>query len=245
VFTLIGVLMLALGAGLFYIAATTWPIGPMTYIVGFLLLAYVAVRIRRTVLPKEKRLSPAVWAALRARRASAAIAAAPVVRIEDIVSQPGFRAEEARQRASGRRIAPFLLLAGVGLLALAAYLGRSLVRLEALGLRAPGVVQSLDFSRSGDSAAYYPLVTFTLADGRTVRFKDRTGTNPPSYRSGDAVTVLYLPDEPQSAIIDHGLWNSLPPVLVFLSGALLCVIAARSMGGRTGRPDVLSSPPPR
>jgi hypothetical protein len=68
----------------------------------------------------------------------------------------------------------------------------------------------------------------------TVEFKDSVGTNPPSHRAGDKVTVLYLPGDPQrQAIIDRGfLLNWAIPGIVFLFAAglaMLCIAMRRQM----------------
>jgi len=59
----------------------------------------------------------------------------------------------------------------------------------------------------------------------TVEFKDNVGSNPPSHRPGDKVTVLYLPNSRQDAIIDRGVWwNWAIPGIVFLSAAFIVLI---------------------
>jgi hypothetical protein len=51
-----------------------------------------------------------------------------------------------------------------------------------------------------------------------VVFRDSVGTNPPQYRVGDAVTVLYAPEQTDRAIIDRGMWNWLPSGILYLLG---------------------------
>jgi len=51
------------------------------------------------------------------------------------------------------------------------------------------------------SRVYYPRVRFRTANGRQVSFVSHTGTNPPSFRAGDPVTVLYDPLQPDEATI--------------------------------------------
>src|SRR5205085_5322114 len=80
--------------------------------------------------------------------------------------------------------------------------------------------------RSSDrvgSYSYYPIVRYTTDNHVSVEFKDSIGGNPPSYRVGDRVTVLYLADNPRKqAIIDRGMfWNWAIPVLLLLGAGLL------------------------
>jgi len=225
--TLIGAVLLVVAATLFYVAVTAWRVGPMTWIVAAVFLAHFAMRVRAIFFPSDPSLRPSASPFL-ARQPAAAIQAAPVRRIEDIASLPQQLAREARQRASIRRLAPFLLIAAVGLVGLGVHQSRALLRLETTGVRAPGTVTGLESSRSGNSApVYYPLVTYTAGGGQTLRFKDTTGSNPPLYRVGASVTVLYRAGEAKTAIIDRGLWNWLPSLLLFVLGSLLGVVSIR------------------
>jgi hypothetical protein len=45
---------------------------------------------------------------------------------------------------------------------------------------------------------------------------------PPMYATGDSVGVLYDPDNPSSARIDHGRWNRAVPILIGGFGLLFC-----------------------
>jgi len=102
---------------------------------------------------------------------------------------------------------------------LGVYQSRMLLQLQSSGTRAPGTVTSLvSSSSSNGGVTYYPLVTYTDGEGRKVDFKDSTGTNPPVYHVGEAVTVLYLPGEAGRAVIDRGVWNWLPSVILYLIG---------------------------
>jgi hypothetical protein len=59
------------------------------------------------------------------------------------------------------------------------------------------------------------VVIFTAKSGNGVRFRDRSGSNPPFDRVGDRVTVLYLESNAESAVIDRGVWNWVVPLLAF------------------------------
>jgi hypothetical protein len=246
-FTVIGVALLAVCAGLFYYATTSFPVGPMSWIAGGLVLAHFLDRIRQIVFPKDKRLQLSAWRQMLAQRKAAQLAEMPVRRLEDVASLPERRALESRQNATLRRLAPFLLIAGVGLFALGVHQSRALVRLESSGVRARGVVSSLSSSNSGSgSSTYYPVVTYTDQTGKRARFRDNTGSNPPMYHVNDPVTVLYSPSEPGNAIIDRGMWNWLPSAILFALGVLLSVGGIGVLRRRsTGSADetTLTAPP--
>jgi hypothetical protein len=224
IFTLIGVVLLAVGAGILYYTVRSWRAGPMTWIVAGLFIAHLLHGLRRIVTPKDKSLRSLSLRDLISRKQAAAMDASPVTRVEDLAEDPGIHAHSA-QRATLRRFAPLFLLVGLGLLALGVHQSRTLLRLESSGMRAPGVISGFSASRSSSGITYYPVVTYQDASGRSIVFKDHTGTNPPLYRSGEAITVLYLPAESGSAIIDRGLWNWLPSLLLYLFGAGLIALS--------------------
>lgn len=224
ILTLVGVVLLAVGAGILYYTVRSWRAGPMTWIVAGLFVVHLLRGVRRVLMPQDKSLRSLSLSALIARKQGAATDTSPVMRVEDLARDPATSARASAQRATLRRYAPLLLLAGLGLLALGVYQSRSLLRLESSGLRAPGVVSGFSTSSSNNGVSYYPVVTYTDAAGHSVVFKDHTGTNPPLYRTGERITVLYLASEKGSAIIDRGPWNWLPSVLLYLLGGGLSAL---------------------
>jgi Protein of unknown function (DUF3592) len=59
----------------------------------------------------------------------------------------------------------------------------------------------VDLSYGGKS--YDPVVEFTAPSGATIRFTSGIGSNPPAWRVGEHVGVLYDPGNPQDATIDQ------------------------------------------
>jgi hypothetical protein len=228
VWTFVGGVLLAAGAWLFYIAVTAWPVGPMTWIVAGVLAVHFGIKTYRILLPLEKRLGTTSWKALLSQRPEPDIDGIPVQRSEDILAQPERCASDARQRALQRRWAPLLVLVGSSLLVARFFIGRTLMRLEALGLQAQGAVQTLEMSSpTTHGSAYYPVVLFTAESGQGIRFRDRSGSNPPAYRVGDRVAVRYLASDPHGAIIDRGVWNWMAPVFAMVMGAVLVLVSVR------------------
>lgn len=84
--------------------------------------------------------------------------------------------------------------------------------------RARGTVVSLEWrndhngasrrAQANDKPVAYPVVEFTPDDGAPRKFRDSTGSNPPSYEAGERVEVLYRADSPGDARIDGfaSLW---------------------------------------
>ena len=211
----VGAIFLVVGGVLFYIALTAWPINRYTWIVvaGFVL--YGASKIHKGV-SKPKKLRPE-------------ITAAPVRPVEEIVNSSDPVAQQEQQQAKLRKVAPILLVLGLALLGLSAYVGQKTYRLVSVGERVTGKVVDFYLDTGGKSTAYFPVVRFTDPMGQEVQFRDGTGSNPPSYRSGQTVKVMYLRDDPAHASIDRGGWNWLAPglLLAFAMGLLTLGVRLR------------------
>lgn len=93
------------------------------------------------------------------------------------------------------------LVIGLGLLAGAGMLWRNHVQFAAHAQRADGTVTDLVFhSGSKGSGTYAPTVQFE-AGGRVIHISG-SGTNPPAFRRGEHVAVLYPAENPEAGRID-------------------------------------------
>ncbi|MFZ1983391.1 MAG: DUF3592 domain-containing protein [Desulfatitalea sp.] len=54
---------------------------------------------------------------------------------------------------------------------------------------------------SGESSTYRPIVSFQISDTRRIKFKTLAHSNPPQYKIGTPVRVLYIPANPHDARI--------------------------------------------
>jgi hypothetical protein len=131
-----------------------------------------------------------------------------------------------------RRGGWIVLAAGILLIGAGWQMAQPLVALHRSGLRAQGIVQGVERGYGSRTGAYYPRVSFTATDGSIIRFRDGSGANPPAYRVGDRVIVLYLAGDSRSAIIDGGIRNWRRPLVVaslglVLVGASLIVLRRR------------------
>jgi hypothetical protein len=227
---IIGLILLVPGALFLRGVLAVGPVTPATWLLGAAFIAWGAVKIRKHIIPKDQRASSAqAWMAQKKAERRTELANIPVTRMEDIVLTPEQTTQQAQEKRTSLWAPPILILAGIGLAATCFYLARDTARLEGEGLRAGGTVVALDShwssrSRGGGSYTYYPLVDFTDKGGHTVHFRGNTGSSTPSYRPGEAVTVLYLENNPQkSAVIDGGVWNWLGTVLTgILSFFFIC-----------------------
>lgn len=149
----------------------------------------------------------------------------------------------ARLRKYDRAVllwSPLTFLIAVGLLIGAVYTKRNTEDFLSEALRTGGTVvriESTYSSSSGGSGSYtyYPVVGFVTEAGASVEVRDRVGSNPPSFRRGDAVSVLYDPNDPQSAWIDRGAWNWALPAGLGAGGTLLLFLTLWNIGTSRGR----------
>ncbi len=76
---------------------------------------------------------------------------------------------------------------------------------EASWTRAEGTVIRLERKRSTgrkSGSTYYPVFRFNAADGQSYEVRSNYGSNPPSHKRGEKVSVLYPQDNPDDAIMD-------------------------------------------
>lgn len=125
---------------------------------------------------------------------------------------------QVRGRGAGRWVAFGAIAFGALFLVVGLILAGVSVSFLTDAERARGTVVTLEWrndhsgvsrkKRVNDEPAAYPVVEFTSADGTPRRFRDSTGSNPPSYEVGERVEVLYRADSPDDARINgfSSLW---------------------------------------
>jgi hypothetical protein len=92
---------------------------------------------------------------------------------------------------------------------------------------------------------FTPVVRFQTADGRTIEFQSGLRTNPPAYRAGQAVSVLYDPEEPQSAAIRGVLSLWLTPIIVGFIGTIFLAVGIAMIAMSNWASRMLDQPPRR
>jgi hypothetical protein len=113
------------------------------------------------------------------------------------------------------------------------------------------VIEMLRVRDSEDKGYLFtPIVRFETIDGRTVEFQSGLRTNPPAYRAGQEVTVVYDPGVPESAAIRGvlSLWL-MPIILVFIGSIFLAIGVAmilliRHVSRHLSHPADADGPPP-
>jgi hypothetical protein len=233
VWEIVGGILILVGFWPLHTALTAWPVTPLTWVMLSVACIYGAHRLGIPLIPGAERKSLTEWQRARRDKGRAELAGIPVRPIEEIVSSPDAVEQRRNQQKTSRIATPIVLLAGLGALAFGLHLGRGIARLQALGARTEGTVVGLQHDGGSDNGSYYPIVRFVADGGARVEFKDSLGSNPPSHRAGERVAVLYRKDAPQrDAIIDQGIWNWVPAVLLGVFGTFLSGVSIRALVNR-------------
>src|SRR5437868_4789215 len=127
-------------------------------------------------------------------------------------------------------ICGIFLVVGLGLAGTAVYAIRSTQSFVAKAEAVRGDVIDLEYRRDtsslSSSGVYYPVVNFRTTTGEQHTFHSNTGSSPPSYSIGEAVTVLYDPTNPFDARISGFLSLWLFPLIFSVIGSLFSLGAA-------------------
>src|SRR6266704_4436696 len=90
-------------------------------------------------------------------------------------------------------------------------------------------------SDSSDSTTYAAVVEYIDRQGQNHKLVDSFGSSPPSYHTGQIVSVLYNRENPGEAQIDRGRANYWLSFLLGFAGALFILLGAFSARRRFGR----------
>lgn len=221
----IGFVVLVLGLWLGYVAATAFPVTPMTWIAGAGFMIYAGERLYRIIKSVQTRLSHEQWG-----QHYSTIDLTKVQPVETIAASAGLPSQRSKSAVTPKFLVRLLAILVIGLTAAGSYKVLTVYRLETLGMSAEGeIVRLVESSGTGNSGpSYYPVVKFTTADNKALEFRDEIGSNPPSHRIGDKVRVLYLATNPRESIIDRGLlMNWAIPAILLLTAAIAAWFAIK------------------
>jgi len=122
------------------------------------------------------------------------------------------------------------LMGGIAMVCFAVYSVYRRMRLVANSLTATGTVVRVNKFRRGPTGErdtfFRPIVQFTAPDGSAVEFADPFFANVATHRVGDAVCVLYDPDDPARARIAGFYRLYLAPAALLFIGVIWVWLAA-------------------
>lgn len=93
------------------------------------------------------------------------------------------------------------------------------------GISVEGEIEDLIADNDGEGTMYYPLVSFsTHLDQRKVVYKSNYGSNLRSYKKGQKVKIVYLPEIPGQFLIDESPSKWIEFIFL-LSGLIGCLFS--------------------
>ena len=93
-----------------------------------------------------------------------------------------------------------------------------------------GSVDHMKYRHSSDGSGYAPAFKFKTLKGESIEFASRTYSDPPEFKAGQDVDILYDPQNPQRARLNKGANLYFMPLLVAVLGIIfLAVGVALSM----------------
>lgn len=121
-----------------------------------------------------------------------------------------------------------LAFAAFGALFMAIGIGmsRSDNRFRATAARAAGTVTDLRARSAGSQSSgliWVPVVKFDTADGRTVEAETNSGTNLKRHKPGQAIEVMYDPDNPTNVRVPGGGAGFLHGAFIALGGIFTAI----------------------
>ena len=145
---------------------------------------------------------------------------------EAVLSTPA----SGKKSLGGVIIGCVFALVGVGVLVGAGMSAHTACQVSADGVIAQGEVVSLKRERSsgrrGSRTSYYPVFRFTAQDGREYRVKHNQGSNPPVWKKGEKVELIYLPDNPETAVPDTFWGKYAVPFVLAIFGTAFTVMGS-------------------
>jgi len=221
-----GLIFAAVGTVLGSIALTAYAVTAWTFIIGVLLVAVLLALGLWKLARAEQLETGREFSARKYRERLEKKQAMPLLKMEEI--RPRLKNMEAR----AAKISPLMGLAGLAIAGTGHWMAQDLYHLLLSGETARGQITGYErvYRPTNRNHIYYPRVTFTTDEGRTVQFQDRigSGSSTTGRRSGATVTVIYYVDNPERAIIDRGWWNWAFPFGMLLIGVLIIFLSLRS-----------------
>jgi hypothetical protein len=213
---LFGLLFGLPGLLMIYVAFAHFETNIFTLLVGLAFIGWGGYKFSKHIKPRDEWNNRESFRKKREERRAKKRSQGRLLTAEEIAVRL------AAQEKTARIYAPVMLLIGIIFFGIGIYTGEGMYAFMGDAASAKGVVTRMERESSGDGSSYYPHVAFIPRDADRIDFRDKLGTNPPVYKKGDQVEVLYDPDNPRHAMIDRGIWNwAIPGIFTGIGIALV------------------------
>jgi hypothetical protein len=118
-----------------------------------------------------------------------------------------------------------LLPVGSLLVLLGFLIYRRIARFRRRAVSTDGVITDFKTGQDSDGdTVYYPIFRFRTDSGQEYTICSETGSNPPGFKKGASVGVLYDPDKPTDARLDTFMQLWLGPLILFALGGVSTLV---------------------
>lgn len=226
----IGVILMACGAALCRVSVVNYDFTISSAVVAVGLVLMIALKARRIMKPRDQRETKEEFGARKTRERAARRAD----ELDGMRDAADIRAGDEYRAAAAANAPGGALLMFLGAVAIfwGVYLSSDLTQAPDRGLYATGEVVRIETRERGDGArAYDAVVSYETAEGERREFH---ASDSAAYEKGDAVTVIYDPDDADTARIDGGAWDWAAPIGVMALG-FFCLLWGFSLTRRARR----------
>lgn len=116
-----------------------------------------------------------------------------------------------------------IFVIGLILIGIAVMQCKKMKKFLAIGIKTEAIVIKLEPVRHTKGLSYRPILQYTDQTGRITTFQHKVGANPPAYKIGEKVEIIYNPNERREAkVISY--WNLFLGIILLLIFASPCLI---------------------
>ncbi len=200
-FVVIGLIFIVTGLFLFYQAALLFEMNWYSAAVIFGVCAFIWSKFQRIDQPFKK--------FKKMKRQSFKNNVNNAVNVSDNKSQSRkeltikeIKMIQSKADVQQGRWAWLVLLIGLLFLGIGGYVGHSVWFLETYGIAVKGRVTDMKTNTDSDnSTTYSPIITYVTNKDESITFTSNYGSNPPRYKAGDEVSVLYDTENPSDNVM--------------------------------------------
>lgn len=122
------------------------------------------------------------------------------------------------------------ILIGLGILVSGIFALFKVRRQLAVSVKTTGKVFAFGRIQGKSGYLYCPQVEFAIPNGQTIKFQSEVGSQPPAYKVGQQVEVVYQITDPQKAEINSAMALWFAPGCMLLMGLLFSVLGTILFG---------------
>lgn len=118
-----------------------------------------------------------------------------------------------------------LIVTGIFFFLIARSVHKRINQIEAIGTKVKGIIFSHEstMDSSSESSVFYPVVRFTTSSEEWITAKSSISVVPGMYKEGQAVEIVYDPQEPTNFFIKDRYTKNVFRIAMPFSLCLICV----------------------